>query len=1047
MRYSPRSWLFLCHLCLFFSGLAGLVYEVVWTRYLALFLGHTSYAVVAVLVAFMGGLALGNLWLGALADRTRRPLVFYAWVEIAIGIYALAFPAYYNLCHNLFLELARQAGLGSPGLLTVRFLFSLCTILVPTILMGGTLPLLTRAITRSLGELRKKVATLYSINSAGAVLGIVLTDFWWIEAIGLESTVFAAAAVNLAAGTLALLLHSAAREPATQPVPTVSPPGTPDAPRASEPESARRGTLKLALAGIALSGFVAMLYQVAWTRLLGLVLGSSTHAFALVLMVFIGGLAVGAGIVGRWRNPGRAWTAFGWTEVGLAVSVGLSMAFYEYLPFIFARMADLLPRRVEAYPAYELLQGLICFAVLFVPTVCLGMTLPLVAQAATPELDRAGQAVGRVFALNTVGAVLGALVTGLVLMPWLGLARTLGLGVLANLGIGAGVLHAVGTRRTQVGSAAGLLAAGVLLLGALPHWNAVWPRCLTLGTWRPQDATSTLAAYREAIRNSHLLYHKDGAGATVSVHQLHGTGEDLFLKVNGKTDACTGADMATQLLLGHLPMLLKPEAHHVLGIGLGSGVTAGAVACHPTLKRVEVVEISPEVADAARCFAAHNRRILDDPRLALVIEDAKSFLLTTTHSYDVIVSEPSNPWMAGVAGVFSAEFYQRCREHLAPNGLMAQWVQLYEFSDAALEMVIATFASAFPHVSLWNTGPADVLLLGSVTPPHTDLDAFAERLQEPAVRADLDRSCLANVPLLLAHELLSARHAPFVPGPETPLHTDGRPRLEFRAQRDFFTRAMADRFRSVDETLSRRPTTRLGTWLQSHAPTVEDYRAFARMHTDRPTSSLDLLATVVLRWTREHPESREPLQVASRFRFAASPRPLETLRLRSVREALWEQALTHPALMRQYGVNLMRHYREQRSCFFAPATNELRRVLDRLIAVDPDHQRVYQAHLAVLAWDAGDDRACLDFGRKALLPDLPRGSAMFSLDRTSLLHLVARMAQVLADRGELNAAVNLVDSPLVHSHLDEATRPGALGFDLTRRRVHAAFEAGPDRQR
>ena len=288
--------------CLFVSGVAGLVYEIVWARYLALFLGHTSYAVMMVLVAFMGGLALGSFWLGRRADRSREPLALYAWLEVGIGVFGLVFPWYYAACHWAFVALARGAQPGPAGLLALKFVFSLLAIFLPTVLMGGTLPALAKCVIRSLSELRGKVAALYATNSAGGVAGCLVADFWLIPTVGLQATVFSAAILNLAAGAVALSLNRRLR---------VEPwPGNREAPAPAVAEQFSPSELRLAVIGIGVSGFVAMLYEVAWTRLLALVMGSSTHAFSVMLMTFIAGLATGAWAIARWKTLRRTLVAF-----------------------------------------------------------------------------------------------------------------------------------------------------------------------------------------------------------------------------------------------------------------------------------------------------------------------------------------------------------------------------------------------------------------------------------------------------------------------------------------------------------------------------------------------------------------------------------------------------------------------------------------------------------------------------------------------------------------------------------------------------------------
>jgi spermidine synthase len=1025
----------LAKLCLFLSGAAGLVYEIVWLRYLALFLGHTSYAIVAVLAAFMGGLALGNWWLGRWADRTPRPLALYGWLEIAIGLYALAFPYYYALCDQSYVALARAWQLGAGGGLALKFGFSLLAILLPTTLMGGTLPVLTRLVTRSLGELQQRLASLYAVNSAGAVAGIALADFWWIPAVGLEATVIASAALNLTAGGLGLFFSGWRKEGSGA---ADAPQGEAgDAPAATAPASERYSPaqIRLAIVAIGLSGFAAMLYQVAWTRVLSLALGSSTHAFSIMLITFIAGLAMGAWLVARWRAGVGALRAFAWAELALAATLGLSMFAYGFLPYWFARLAALLARTPEAYPLYVLVQGLLCVGVMFVPTVCLGLTLPLVSRVATSETARTGGSVGRVFAMNTLGTVLGTALTGLVFLPWLGLARTFSVGVALNVVIGLAILGCLACPGWRRLAWSGPVIGAVLVWLAGPVFDRTWRGALTLGLWRQQEPPASWREFHEIARTADIRYYRDGAGATVSIHGM-GTNDALrFLKVNGKTDASTGGDMNTQVLLGHVPMLLHPQPAQVLIVGLGSGVTAGAVAAHPLVQRIEVVEISPEVVAGARWFRDHNRHALEDPRLRLVVDDAKSFLQVAARQYQVIISEPSNPWMAGVAGVFSREFYEQCRAHLAPGGLMAQWVQLYEFSDETFDMVLATFSSAFPHVGLWQTHVRDVLLVGSVEPPSFDLDLLVARLAQPAVKADLERIQVTNPVLLLVHEAASPALGALIPPADTRLHSDFYPVLEYAAQRDFFSRRAAHRFRMVDENFSRRPGTLLGRYLERHPPTPADCAALARFNLPGNMATSDLVPSVLLRWQQESPDSLEPWEMANRLKPDPLPGELDALRLAPLHEPLLARAPSNPTLLRQYGLALMRLYLAQRSCFFAPPADELTRVLDSLVLCDPDHQRLYQVYLAELAWDRGDDQTCLALARLALLSDLPRGVNKFQLDPSAQLLAVTRIADVQMRRGECKAAAELCEQALQAGYVTDELRREALPFDVTRRRA------------
>lgn len=1042
MTIAPRALFRVVMLCLFVSGAAGLVYEVVWSRYLALFLGHTSYAVVAVLVAFMGGLALGNLWLGRFADRTRRPLAVYAWLEIGIGLYALAFPTWYEVCHGLFVTLGRGLEPGGTVLVVLKFAFGLLTVLLPTVLMGGTLPVVTRLLTRSLSDLRQKLAGLYFINSAGAVVGTYLADFWWLPAIGLEYTMFAGAAMNLFVGAAALFISSAMQE-GRELVATLS-----DADRATvegrkEPDATEiaytPAQVRVAVVCAGVSGFVAMVYQVGWTRMLALALGSSTHAFSLMLITFIAGIAVGSWLIYRWthlRNPLRA---FAWIELALAGTVLVSMLLYALLPYWFAGLGQLLARRTEAYPVYEALQGLVCFAVMFIPTVCLGMTLPLIGRVATQEHTRTGRSVGLVFAVNTLGTVLGAVMTGVWLMPGLGLARAFGLGVALNALIGLAILLWPRWRLSParvVGVSAAAVALPMVVSGYLA---GVWPGAFSIGLFRQAQIPGS---WREFLGTSQALvthYHRDGAGSTVGVHSPPGGTNLLFLKVNGKTDASTGGDMNTQILSGHVPLLLHPASTNVLVIGIGSGVTVGSVLQHPTVQQVDAVEISPEVVAGARLFREHNHNALESPRVQVIEEDAKSFLLITDHLYDVIISEPSNPWMAGVAGVFSLEFYETCRSRLAPDGLMLQWIQVYEFSDTSLDTVIATFSRVFPQVSIWQSVMGDLFLVGGQAPPRVELEALAARLAVPSVKADLARVGLDNVPLLLSQQLISFDRGALVPPLDARVHSDFYPVLEYAAQRDFFARARAERFRRLDENFMVRTESLLGQWLRQNGLSKDDLAAFAAYYLGDDSRPLDTFLTLLRRWQREQPDSPLPLELGARVKQFQPPGELDVLRLAPHRELIFARAAEEPLLLRQYGRALMRQYSEQRSVFNAPPTDELEPVLRRLIEVDPDHQRVYQAWLAEVAWDRADDEQSLRWGELALAPDLPRGNARYRFDPEAPLRAAAILADLYLRRGEPARAAAFCEGVTQAGYLTDETRYNALLFEFTQRRVFLAL--------
>jgi spermidine synthase len=1056
MLRTSRLIVALVMVCCFFSGVAGLVYEIVWTRYLALFLGHTSYAVLAVLVAFMGGLALGNAWLGRWVDRVRHPLRLYGWLEVGIAVYALVFPGYYTVCHNVFVAVARSWQPGSGAMLALKFAFSLLTVLLPTVLMGGTLPALARFATASLSQLRTQVARFYWINSAGAAVGCIVADFWWIPTLGLLTTLLAAAGINLIAGLVALLLSLKSGKPAAS--------QQSDAPTQETVEAPiLPGDLKLAIFAIGVSGFVAMLYEVAWTRLLALALGSSTHAFSLMLATFIAGLAVGACLIAQWKNLRRTFDAFAWAELALAATLLGTMFLYEYLPFGFTTLAGLLARKEQAYPLYELFQASICFGVMFVPTVCLGMTLPLASRIATSELAQTGRSVGRVFAVNTLGTVLGAALTGLWLMPWLGLARTFAVGVAANALVGAAIL---GRKRWMRRPAliGIVLVFAVWLVWASGAWFQRWPRALTLELWRGQPPAS-LAEYRTMEEDNRLEFYSDGADATVSVSS---SADDpgvpqLRLRTNGRAEAsatrdmsaqlllgdrlimrwrrlpASWRDMSTQLLLGHLPMLLRPRSERALVIGLGSGVTCGAVATHPSIRQIDVVEISPDVARAARLFQDYNGHVLDDPRLRLHLEDAKTYLQIAPHRYGLIVSEPSHPWTAGVAGVFTAEFYQSCRDRLEPDGLMVQWIHYYESDDRMLDTVLATFVSVFPYATVWEPALGDVILVGAAKPWTVDLNALEARLKDNSVQQDLRRVGLNTPAVLLALEAIPQDNTRFVPAPDALVHTDVDPVLEYIAERAFFARGFAQRWKLADERFSPRCSTLLARYLESHPLTEPDFKALNAWYCFFGPSGTTLFRSLLHRWQHDLPGDPQPLQTIaalSQSGFDMEP-PLE--RFAGNRDTLLARAEHNPQPLRSYCEQLYRAYVAQRSVFYLPPTNELEAVLQRLIETDPSNRRVNQLLLAELAWDHRDDRACIEWGQKALENALSADLEQ-TLQSESLSPILAHVVVANAHAGRPKEANQIC------SLVSQSRKPGVLLCVSCRRLAVVTAAGGADRR-
>lgn len=1022
-------------LCLLVSGVAALVYQVVWMRYLALFMGHTSYAVVAVLVVFMGGLALGNSLLGAFADRARRPLALYGWLEILIGIYAWMFPWYFEVAQAKYFEWAQSTGMGGLPALGLKFGFGLAILFLPTVLMGGTLPILTRLVTRTLGELRERVSTLYFVNSAGAVIGVILAEFMFLPSQGLEVTVYIGAVMNLLVGASALGVSGYLGEENNE---------KPKAPvETSEAKPVAESSVRrLVLWSIALSGFVAMLYEVAWTRLLAMVLGSSSHGFSVMLIAFITGIAVGAWLIGRLRSIQDPVRLFARLEILVGVTIFLSLFAFEYLPLWFVQLANLLNRTPEAYPLYHLVQATICFLVMLVPTICLGMTLPLVSRIATDEVARTGRRVGLVFSVNTLGTVLGAGLTGLVLLPFLGLARVFGLGIAINVLIGLVILYRQSEQARRFSKIGIPLALVVIVSFCHGQFNTSWQRVLTQSLWRRASVPSDMEAVRRLSAGSEVLYHKDGAGATVTVNS-YDPGEDklLSLRVNGKVDASTAGDMLTQLLSGHVPMLLRPGAENVLVVGLGSGITCGAVLRHESVERLDAVEISPEVVEGAAYFKNANDDVLNNERMHLAVEDAKSFLKLTEHEYDVIISEPSNPWLAGVSGVFSAEYYEDCRARLRDGGVMAQWVQLYETNNEALQTVLATFSSVFPHLSIWMGMESDLILIGSEEPLIVELDDLERRFYEPRIHDHFKQIDILRFPIFLSTQMVSHANGYFTTPDETPIHSDFFPRLEYLAQRGFFERRVATYWNQFNELFSARPLTLLGRYLEDHTLSQPDFRAMASFFLERKTYDPEYFRSILEEWLLNYPD--DALAVAMSAEFADFRRPWESeiAFLRGHKESILAGATEAPDLLRKYCKYLFQNYRSKRSAVHLPDATEVEDILTQLIELDPPFQRVYRMHLAEIAWDRGDEDRFFELATLAFAPEFDLGPPNYEFDSLAPYRTLGLMIETYWRRGNIPEAWEVCKQAIAGKYLGDDALLRLPSLDLAfRKTTHAMLQ-------
>ena len=694
---------------------------------LGLVFGATTLAVSTVLAAFMGGLALGSAVAGRLGDRIRKPLSTYGWMEIGIAVYALLVPFMFRWVDNLYALIWQQF---QPGYFTFslwRFLLSCLMLLVPTTLMGATLPVLSAAVVRNGST---GVTRLYACNLAGAILGTLAAGFVLLPSFGVRTTIVIAAVINVIVGVVAIGLQ---RQPVT-PVPV---------PLAVDTNR----NLFWFFAALA-SGFVTISTQVSWTRILTMVIGSSTYAFSIVVALFLIGLAGGAWFIGRKDRSAHLRRTLTVVELVTAVSLFASLYVVNRLPWLLVKLGMNL--NISSWAGLLGLQILSATLLVLVPALLMGMVMPVVLEWAAADPARGIARVGRAYAINTIGAIAGAFLTGFVLIPKTSTKFALVLSAAVCV-IVAGFAYrpaaSQGDPALKRSLAIGAVPLVLLIMIVLtPRMNLA---DLSIGAY--DTLVRVLAQTREGentnqstAANVHqLLMYEEGPTATVSVRRDN---ETISMAINGRTNASDSMfDMPTQVMLGQLPILVAPRIEKGLIIGFATGITVGSMLQSP-IQSVTCIELEPGTINGSRFFQHVNNLPLADSRTRLIIDDARTYLRVTPERFDIIVSEPSHPWVPGVANLFTEEFFELGKSRLNEQGVFVQWVQIYQLSTESLRSVLATYQKVFQHVLMFRVGGLnkgkDLLLFGSNQ--RLNLDRLSERLADPRVQIELARVNLST---------------------------------------------------------------------------------------------------------------------------------------------------------------------------------------------------------------------------------------------------------------------------------------------------------------
>lgn len=962
-RPPDRLWAVL--LCFFASGISGLVYQVIWVRELVLVFGATTFAVSTVLTAFMGGLALGSYYFGRRSEKVGRPLRLYGLLEIGIGAYGLAVPLIFATLPIVYHSLLGWLQLPFFTLSIVRFVFATLVLIVPTALMGATLPVLATFYSRDAARIGLRVGSLYALNTFGAVLGAAATGFVLIPTLGMNATTTTAASINIVLGVVAITIsRKVEASPLMQTMMQAATVDVEDGPvsrkhKRSPDSSIDRRQVTAVVVGFAISGFVALAYEVIWSRVLALIIGSSVYAFSIMLTTFLIGLAGGATVASRLADRiRRPVLMFGIIEAAIGITSLIGAYLFNDLPYVFVQLY----RWVDSNSFGLLLfaRFLIAAFVMIIPTFLLGALFPLVVRIVSrgKEARTTGRTVGDAYAANTVGAIAGSFASGFVLIPWIGLLGSMRLCVALNFAVAA-VIFIVSTnpqgskssrrKRTMTASVGAAVSALLILVVVLvePQWD---PEVMSSAVYRyaPSLTDKSRNDLFDFLKRGQgeTLFYKEGITATVAV-QRQGGGR--VLKVNGKPEASTAGDMPTQILIGALPLLVRDRTDDVLLIGLGSGVTLGSVEQFP-VKQVTCVELEPAVIEASRHFEDVNNHPLDDPRLRMVSNDGRNFIYTTDQKFDVIVSEPSNPWVTGVANLFTLEYFKRGADRLKDDGLFSQWLQIYEMAPEDVRTLIATFRAAFPQVYLFRGAEGDLMLLGSKSERRLDLSVLESHFDDSRVGAELKRINTTRASDVVSRFYLGPAEVTNLSA-GAKLNTDDNALIEFNAPR---------RVGTAEETVARN-VKQLLAFAASPLPYLDGGHTFAN-------SEADLLTEAALAAVKRNDEARAEQFAKYSLESAETAQGYDVLgELQSAHgdEAgaikSWESALAidpnHFFTLTDLGKLYLTKQDLKRAVPY----------LDRAIRVDPDSARAH--HLRGLAYQAGNDSAQAALEYRKALPD------------------------------------------------------------------------------
>jgi len=775
----------------FLSGAAALIYESLWMRSFGLIFGNTTYAITVILATYMGGIALGSFLVGRL--KIKNPLKTYSFVEILIGITGVLAFILLQMLPGVWGSFLRTTPLKPILEVPLRILFSGLVILLPTLLMGATVPLLVEVLSRQTSKYAV-LSKLYRMNTLGGVIGVLATTYILFPLLGLSKTYAIAVFINL---VICIICAFGSRSQAHANKISEEPEILKDETSTGTGTGTNISWIFILIATIV--GATSFSLEILWSRSFALVIGSSIYSFNLMLVSFLIGLVLGTWIYEKvWRrlkNPGSILMI-----LLLAICVGILLCTIAIgrLPLLYFSLMKIFP---ESFGVHQVIEFFLCFTVMVPLTTAFGFIFPLLlhlVQGKMHEQENSRKSSARLYAWNTLGTLLGALATGFILIPLLGLQKSYVCIIAFPLLMSIILLGKLFNWSTNLRGATVIVVTGCLVILEI-FWNP----------WNPLIVTSGIYTYGFSIKenksqsgqildyfskNRKVIFYKEGIEGVVSVKQLEG--QEKYLSVNGKVDAGTGMDMMTQKLLAHIPMAIHPNPKNVMIVGWGSGCTAGAASLYP-LDTLDVVEIEPAVFETKLYFNEVNQKVYNDPRFNILFKDGRNILLTTPRHYDVIISEPSNPWITGVSNLFTREFYEIGLSRLNKNGFFCQWFHIYNMPYKVMQSQLKSFSSVFPEVILWTVPPyckenensatqgGDIILLGSREKIKLDMTKIQALYAKPGPGDDL-RTYGVDNPLSFISNAFMDRKELMRLSKNAPLNTDDYPFIEFNAPQGLF---------------------------------------------------------------------------------------------------------------------------------------------------------------------------------------------------------------------------------------------------------------------